>query len=48
MYITGSSDVTVNQLDSVAMSKLASLNSQLINDINVLHYTNTAGSVGIT
>ena len=35
-------------LDTVAMSKLSSLNSQLIHDINVLHYTNTAGSVGIT
>lgn len=35
-------------LDATAMSKLSSLGSQLIHDINVLHYTNAAGSVGIT
>ena len=35
-------------LDTTAISKLSSLNSQLMHDINVLHYTNAAGSVGIT
>ena len=35
-------------LDTAAMSKLPSLSSQLIHDINVLHYTNANGSVGIT
>ena len=34
--------------DTITLSKLSSMNSQLIHDINVLHYTNTAGSVGIT
>ena len=45
-YIIATGDTTV--LDTTAMSKLSSLSNQLIHDINVLHYTNAAGSVGIT
>lgn len=48
IHVGSGTPVVLNQLDTVAMSKLSSLSSQLIHDINVLHYTNTAGSVGIT